>query len=165
MRKFLKGLFGKKEVKQVKYSDINIKGKKEDKTIINYKVKDLIKNKQQIINSRKNDIKIKVKELESIGFGEGLMKFRPITAAEWVEVQDLKGDADKELIFRTCVEPNFKDEELLKAYLEEDQEGSDIVNYFLYPGTQTAICGMILKESNLYATDETVCLLDNDIKN
>ena len=128
----------------------------------------IIEKKKQIKASLEKLISIEVKEFKDLGLGDGIVKFRPLTADEWDEIQEKKGNNDKDIIYNNCVSPNLKDEKLLKAFncsLTDDVEPVEVVNKLLSTGAQASICKVIILKSNLYARDDMVEVLDDEIKN
>lgn len=131
-------------------------------------IEELIKKRIEIKNSLKKHIKIEIKEFKELELGDGVAEFRPLSVIEWEELQKKEIDADKELIYNTCVSPNLKDDRLLKAFncsLEDGREPVEIVDELLSPGTQASICEVIILKSKLYKEDGMSKLVEDEIKN
>lgn len=128
----------------------------------------IIEKKKQIKASLEKSISIEVKEFKDLGLGDGIVKFRPLTADEWDDIQKKEGNNDKDVIYNTCISPRLKDEKLLKAFkcsLTDDEEPVEIVNKLLSTGAQASICTAIIAKSNLYEQHGMIEVLDDEIKN
>ncbi|MGL4998511.1 MAG: regulator, partial [Cetobacterium sp.] len=88
-------------------------------------------------------IKIFVKELE------GEMLFKPLSLREYLDIADDEYEGkDSMLIFNTCVEPNLRDEVLIKN-LGCNSNPYEVVGKILSSGVIFQIANEILEQSEL----------------
>lgn len=119
-------------------------------------IDDLLKNKKIIEEKANETLKLHLKELN------GEIVVRKINFEEFLEI---KGDlGDDEIVYNCCKNPNFKSDELLNllGVKENPIEG---VQKVLTRKTIKKVASEILKFSDLIAEEDTVTIVENDIKN
>lgn len=110
--------------------------------------KDLLERKQAI-QDRKNE-KIVIQT------DDGELLFRIPNRSDMTDTNKYAGDgsvADAFLIYATILEPNLRDPELQKAFLDQGQEPVEIVDAIFKPGEVTSIAEKLMREAGYFDED------------
>ncbi|MGL4569315.1 MAG: hypothetical protein ACRCU6_12415 [Fusobacteriaceae bacterium] len=124
-------------------------------------IQDLISNKKKLDVKKNRKIRIFVQELG------GEMVFRPLSVREYLDIiEDEFEDKDSMLIFDTCLEPNLKDEVLIKN-LGCNGNPYEVIGKILSPGTVFQLASEILEQSELRNNGDKnlIKVMGEEIKN
>lgn len=124
-------------------------------------IQDLISNKKKLETKKNRKIRIFVEELG------GEMVFKPLSVREYLDITDDDyEDKDSMLIFDTCLEPNLKDEVLVKN-LGCNGNPYEVIGKILSPGTIFQLASEILEQSELKSRGDKALIkvMGEDIKN
>lgn len=116
-------------------------------------IEDILGIKKQMSEKNKKNIKIFVTRLGKE------MEFSPVTYADFLDYSE-KENPEATIIYNHCVNPNLKDERLIKEIFVPEE----IVNMFLTPSERNEIAEKLCNECGI-GNKETVKVISSDIKN